>query len=1335
MAKQTDKTAKEANSKSQNSEPKTIMADSSAKRLQIFSATVDGKAESIASFNPAQAPKVPSEKENTVDNDDVTEGKAQDQEKPMTFKPAEKKQESEFTETKKPEAKAEPKTTEQAKQTEQDEKTEEDLRAQKFNFETAGAAPKKESLSYQGPELDEDIDPVLQLNPVNSKDLERSSFLYSVYKNITVAVTAVWFGFCLYYAVFTLGLDSIAQAQLFELGGLLGVMLTPVALLWMTLSSAQRKQDVAYYSDALKSELHSILFPTEERAQRVHKDIEELVAQSAELATSSKAVLKSIHRARHGLRTELREFLTLTKKGETHIAGLSKTLEKSVSNASNTIASIEKRVEAIETGAQNGLNLWEKSVDDLLSRSEKVKTTMVTSSEDLLTTAKKVTSEATIIQNSFTDTMSGLTSRVGEASSDLETASGRFEDHLARVEMAASKVADSNAELSQDLEEQISELDTITTNATKMISESKELLGEKTQAFEKGAQYLGSKTKETSDMLNEKVADLYSVADHIIDEFEGFEGRVTTQAEKLSGSVTGLNVFLTKIETTGDEAIYKLSEAVSSALTVTENMSSSVRKSADTIATATDTAKDNTEQLLDASKKTLEVIQEQETQFKDNITAFRTVFDSNTTALEGLYDKGSALVEEISGKSKENKVLLQESAERLENTLKNMSSSVQAPLDDIQSSIKAITKAEELLEQSFAKRVEDMTQTNERTIETATKIKEILKGEAQELASLVGQISGKSQTIQDSFNEQRDVLKAAVDGNTEQLANVVSEYQKFCSGVENSAEKAGSKMDGLNVRLSTSYQNLKQYQVETLDGLSGLTSRLEEKTTDIERMRKDVLEDLETIYIRLSETVEQNRPMYTEVLDDAEKVYNKIIDVNASVQAGFGQTLDKLSTTGDSFKSKIEALNVETDESFKKLNTVKLELEDNREVLLSVVDDVDAKTTTVLRGFETQADDIHLAVDQANLKIEALQKSLKEQVETLSGYIGQSVSSIQSVEERFITASDTLSERINDTQSAYTTLREKVKEEGSALMEITESALTKTKGTVSTLMNETKGLVSSAEDTLTNLKQIGDSISVRSMEIDTQLQKATETSDKYKNDLRAQLSAIADASHSSVDQIAIAISELSEKTKSVSDVTSSLNDEIGRAGQTLKSHAKDLKVVSETAMLVSSEATSSFADHTQRLQKASDSAMEHVKKIKESSLKFQKDAFFGAAKFLVESIYSISVDIMRHVRPGNIDEKDMKAYEKGDLTIFTKRLIELGDKFPEAMVREKFSSDNEFRTYVQRYMRQFEELYEQAQENDHGGIMSATFIASDIGKLYLLLCKSTGRTPRGIVKH
>ena len=105
----------------------------------------------------------------------------------------------------------------------------------------------------------------------------------------------------------------------------------------------------------------------------------------------------------------------------------------------------------------------------------------------------------------------------------------------------------------------------------------------------------------------------------------------------------------------------------------------------------------------------------------------------------------------------------------------------------------------------------------------------------------------------------------------------------------------------------------------------------------------------------------------------------------------------------------------------------------------------------------------------------------------------------------------------------------------------------------------------------------------------------------------------------------------------------------------------------------------------------------------------------------------MSVDLTR-IKDGEISEKTWKAFQKGDMAAFTRRLNAISeDTAMMDKAREKFAKDSEFRTYVQRYIRQFEEVYTQALENDHGAMLSATIGSSEVGRLYDILTKLSGK--------
>ena len=115
-------------------------------------------------------------------------------------------------------------------------------------------------------------------------------------------------------------------------------------------------------------------------------------------------------------------------------------------------------------------------------------------------------------------------------------------------------------------------------------------------------------------------------------------------------------------------------------------------------------------------------------------------------------------------------------------------------------------------------------------------------------------------------------------------------------------------------------------------------------------------------------------------------------------------------------------------------------------------------------------------------------------------------------------------------------------------------------------------------------------------------------------------------------------------------------------------------------------------------------------------------------KFIVESLHSLSLDLTRSL-DGEIGERTWKAYQRGDTSAFTRRLAGAEGDVSLDRVRDKFTGDAEFRNYVQRFLRQYEEMAGQAAASDHGGLLTGVFASSDIGKLYQLLCSATGREP------
>jgi hypothetical protein len=276
---------------------------------------------------------------------------------------------------------------------------------------------------------------------------------------------------------------------------------------------------------------------------------------------------------------------------------------------------------------------------------------------------------------------------------------------------------------------------------------------------------------------------------------------------------------------------------------------------------------------------------------------------------------------------------------------------------------------------------------------------------------------------------------------------------------------------------------------------------------------------------------------------------------------------------------------------------------------------------------------------------------------------------------------------------------------------------------------QTGAMVQASRESLNELKKAGDGIALRAKEIGEQMAVSVKASRDYSDELRRQSGVVADVAASSADTITKASGALSARMQDIGSAARDALGKIDEVRQGLAQETERLVTVSTTAVGAAEDASATFARQSNALFNAVQSAGAIADKIRKEEGRTQREAFMASAKFIIESLHSLSVDFSRMLE-GEVSEKTWKAFQKGDIGAFTRRLAQIDDSVPMDKVRDKFAKDIEFRTYVQRFIRQFEEVYEQALANDHGDLLGATFASSDTGRLYILLCTAAGREPK-----
>ena len=118
--------------------------------------------------------------------------------------------------------------------------------------------------------------------------------------------------------------------------------------------------------------------------------------------------------------------------------------------------------------------------------------------------------------------------------------------------------------------------------------------------------------------------------------------------------------------------------------------------------------------------------------------------------------------------------------------------------------------------------------------------------------------------------------------------------------------------------------------------------------------------------------------------------------------------------------------------------------------------------------------------------------------------------------------------------------------------------------------------------------------------------------------------------------------------------------------------------------------------------------------------------FLSRMTLISEGLESIAIDINR-IMETRITEDDWKRYSRGDNSIFLRKILGMRNKARLAKISQLYRDDSNFRDYVTRYLAQFDELIESARRSGQEGVLGASFMTSDAGKVYMILQTALSR--------
>lgn len=1140
--------------------------------------------------------------------------------------------------------------------------------------------------------------------------------------------SVAWIVLCTLWLMMTLG-TGLLSMSLPLLGGMIAGVLAPVALAWIALGQITRAYDAQRYGQAMRAELHALIFPSETRKQQISHDIALLCQQAAELETSSKTTLQAIQRSRLALQNETRDFLILSKKIETHIDRLSDNLVQRAGSLETLTTTIETRTTAIDEVAQKGAKAWDDTAKHILGKAEDIEKVLETGIEKLHDATAQAQEKAQEIDQKLQGTFDQLNTSAQSTVQQLETLSHDFEGHSTKLSRATDHVKDETARLGQTIETQIRDLEGMANGIFETVSKSSEMIKNQRTALQTDANAILESAKNACNNLESTQDLLRGTAQKLDEHVNRAQDKVLSQRDVLTEALNTIDSQIKNIEQTGETVSHRLAESLTVALSGADAVSTAVRRAADTLETSAHSVQIQAQEWIDKSLSSIDALQETGAAQMERA---RQIYE-NMEQTRGLWVEDSQRAEEKAAliqKIYESQVAaLDISVTEAREKLQQAASLLDQPIDQIRSAVKEADLRHELIEQTLEKRTEDLTRSADKARDAADHIQSILRSQVQDISLISGQLTGQIQSLNASIMDQKDILKDQSDNSIQALKTIRDNLVGQQKTVEDVVQNITGDLNTLHDRVGDRIGSLKIDTTQMLDHLQSLKKEIE-TTSDQMNLHADKLRsDSIAVTSALEETVHQSEPLFHKAIDQITVTHEKLSDLNTTFETTTLSNLERMQQMGIVFENNVSSLRTGVSEASQLLRTAGDELKARVEDIEQAGTHASERMGTISKTLNNQVTDIHILADQALLKIESVQKAVQSQFEDLNAAVGESAVQLSGAEKNFVDTRILLETSADRVTEKLQSLSKDAKKETETLGSAAQTIVHSTKNMITQLQAETRDILRSAHDALLEMKKTGDSIALRSREIDDHIKASLQTSQSYGRDLKSQVALIAETSNETADKVARALNQLGTKMIEVEKTAQNAQEKIELMRGKIEGDASRFTQVARQAVEAADDASSAYVRQSSVLFKAAQEAAAQIDKIKDAQGKAQRDAFLSSAKFVIESLHSLSVDFVR-VLEGSVPEKTWKAYQKGDIAQFTKRLLEQADQLPHEKIRTKYANDTEFRAYVQKFVRQFEDLFEQARPNDHGELLTATFLSSDIGRLYTLICTATGREPQ-----
>jgi len=221
-------------------------------------------------------------------------------------------------------------------------------------------------------------------------------------------------------------------------------------------------------------------------------------------------------------------------------------------------------------------------------------------------------------------------------------------------------------------------------------------------------------------------------------------------------------------------------------------------------------------------------------------------------------------------------------------------------------------------------------------------------------------------------------------------------------------------------------------------------------------------------------------------------------------------------------------------------------------------------------------------------------------------------------------------------------------------------------------------------------------------------------------ELRKQLDEISDSFDKALGGIESVGASVEDKSRLASRAAERATHSMEVWGEAMEKGTAKASRAAQQISTEAQEASRAVLKQTEALTNVSNRAREISEALTEQTKVAGTGEFLKRMSLITEALESVAIDLNR-VLETRVSEDDWQKFSHGDKSVFLRKILGRRSKSKLGRITKLYREDSEFRDYVTRYLRQFDGLIADAKKTDQEGVLSAGFMTSDAGKVYMLL--------------